>query len=144
MTGFATAEDGRTKSDDDFHWVGYRGAWAIHYAISREDLEAVPSWKLAEQESPPTSPRSAIKTANRLVDSLQGEVFGKRASECELEEVALQHLGGDKWIWVVRYGMEKQSRLPRIPSHEGTYEVTDVVVLMNGQVPRHWIERRTD
>jgi hypothetical protein len=93
--------------------------------ISREQLEAEPSWS-PEDANPPLTARKAVASASKVLSRLLGN-----PEEWKLSLICLRSPGNDdKWIYVVRF-----AGLPKVRWTESNdLQFITLAVLMNGEV----------
>lgn len=122
------------KDSDDivFSFESALGGDAFVYEIRESRLKSVPKWE-PNASSPPLSPGDAIKIGNNGLKMLEKRGFFERkpeSNEWELIEASLVPIGGQEWLWKLRF--------EEIPGKgKGLSGITGeatVVVLMDGKI----------
>jgi hypothetical protein len=128
-----------------FNEVGYSQAVTTYahrvegknykFDLTPELLDASPSWD-DRQDNPPLSARRAIAAAKTYLN----ELFPDN-NKWGMEELELQRIHGDKWIYVARF-LEPASLADadKPVDFAGPVGRFEIIVLMNGNVLRAKIE----
>jgi len=99
--------------------------------VTKEMIKHAPQWE-KEAETPPVSPRKAIRVAERLTKKLIGERPGFQR---RLESISLKPME-DGWIWLIRFEW-----IATNTNSTGLPDALSVFILMDGTAVQPQVEQ---